>query len=205
MTQGFRVLPSYYEAIRPLPDRERLILWDAIMDLAFNGEEPAEMEPMIRGYYLLLKPTIIGSVQYYQKQKSNGDKGGRPPKNKPANNPIETHQKPKGNLDIDSDSDSDSETEGVRADKPPRSRFVPPSVEEVEVYCRERGNSVDPQRFVDYYSANGWMVGKNKMKDWKAAVRTWERGDSNRISGSNTRSSGRDANALFGLIPDVCE
>ena len=53
-------------------------------------------------------------------------------------------------------------------------RFVPPSVEEVRDYCLERGNSVDPQRFVDYYSSNGWMVGKTKMKDWKAAVRNWE-------------------------------
>lgn len=53
-------------------------------------------------------------------------------------------------------------------------RFVPPSVDEVRDYCQERGNNVDPQRFVDYYSSNGWMVGKTKMKDWKAAVRTWE-------------------------------
>lgn len=57
---------------------------------------------------------------------------------------------------------------------PPRKRFVPPTVDEVRAYCQERGNMVDPQRFVDYYSSNGWMVGKNKMKDWKAAVRTWE-------------------------------
>lgn len=55
------------------------------------------------------------------------------------------------------------------------SRFTPPTVDEVATYCRERGNSVDPQRFVDYYTANGWRVGKNPMKDWKAAVRTWEK------------------------------
>jgi hypothetical protein len=61
------------------------------------------------------------------------------------------------------------------AEPPTRSkRFIPPTVEEVREYCFERGNSVDPQRFVDYYSSNGWMVGKSKMKDWKAAVRTWE-------------------------------
>ena len=53
-------------------------------------------------------------------------------------------------------------------------RFVPPTVDEVRAYCQDRQNGVDPQRFVDYYSSNGWMVGKNKMKDWKAAVRTWE-------------------------------
>ena len=53
-------------------------------------------------------------------------------------------------------------------------RFAPPTVDQVRAYCEERGNNVNPQRFVDYYSSNGWMVGKTKMKDWKAAVRTWE-------------------------------
>lgn len=54
-------------------------------------------------------------------------------------------------------------------------RFVPPTVEEVSEYCSERNNDVDAQKFVDYYSSNGWKVGKNPMKDWKACVRTWER------------------------------
>lgn len=53
-------------------------------------------------------------------------------------------------------------------------RFTPPSVEQVTEYCKERNNNVDPQSFVDFYTAKGWMVGKNKMRDWKAAVRTWE-------------------------------
>lgn len=53
-------------------------------------------------------------------------------------------------------------------------RFVPPTVEEVREYCQGRGNLVDPNRFVDYYTANGWKVGRSAMKDWKAAVRTWE-------------------------------
>lgn len=57
----------------------------------------------------------------------------------------------------------------------PRKRFAPPTLEDVQAYCSERKNTVDPQRFIDYYSANGWKVGKNPMKDWKAAVRTWER------------------------------
>jgi hypothetical protein len=56
-----------------------------------------------------------------------------------------------------------------------RKRFTPPTLEEVRSYCQERKNNVDAQRFIDYYTANGWMVGKNKMKDWRAAVRNWER------------------------------
>jgi len=54
-------------------------------------------------------------------------------------------------------------------------RFIPPTVEEVSAYCLERNNGVDAQKFTDYYTANGWYVGKNRMKDWRAAVRTWER------------------------------
>ena len=58
-------------------------------------------------------------------------------------------------------------------------RFVKPTLEEVTAYCTERGKGVDPQKWYDYYSANGWKVGKNPMKDWKAAVRTWERSGDN--------------------------
>ena len=77
--------------------------------------------------------------------------------------------------------DKNSIEESVAA-KPPRapanrktSRFVPPTVEEVRAYCQERRNAVDAQRFVDYYTANGWTQGRGKpIKDWRAAVRTWE-------------------------------
>jgi hypothetical protein len=62
-------------------------------------------------------------------------------------------------------------------------RFTPPTLEEVTAYCIERNNSIDAQHFIDYYTSNGWLVGKNKMKDWKAAIRTWER---NGFSKSNT-------------------
>ena len=62
-------------------------------------------------------------------------------------------------------------------DKPTQPRFIKPTVDEVKAYCEERKNNVDAERFVDYYTANGWRVGKGPMKDWKAAVRTWEKGE----------------------------
>ena len=67
----------------------------------------------------------------------------------------------------------DSIGESVRGGK--AKRFIPPTVEEVESYCSERGNGIDAQSFIDFYESKGWMIGKNKMKDGKAAVRTWER------------------------------
>lgn len=54
-------------------------------------------------------------------------------------------------------------------------RFAHPKLQEVTEYCKERGNSVDPEKWFSYYESNGWKVGRNAMKDWKAAVRTWEK------------------------------
>lgn len=84
-------------------------------------------------------------------------------------NGLDQNVKPIPNINTDNKPD-------INTDKRKAARcFTPPTVEEVQAYCRERQNNVDPQRFVDYYEARGWLIGKNKMKDWKAAVRTWER------------------------------
>ena len=72
-------------------------------------------------------------------------------------------------------------------------RFTPPSLEDVQSYCLERNNSVDPQAFIDFYASKGWMVGKNKMKDWKAAVRTWERNRNNSKKEKTAFDEWRDA------------
>lgn len=64
-------------------------------------------------------------------------------------------------------------------------RFTPPSLDEVKAYCSEQGYSIDPEQFINYYDSNGWMVGKNKMKDWKATVRTWVNRDN--ASGKNPK------------------
>ena len=56
-------------------------------------------------------------------------------------------------------------------------KFIAPTFSDVYSYCESRGNSVDVNKFINFYSSKGWMIGKNKMKDWKACVRTWERND----------------------------
>jgi hypothetical protein len=73
-------------------------------------------------------------------------------------------------LDTVQDKDKDKDIVKDKA-----KRFVKPTVVDIAEYCVERNNVVDAQKFYDYYSSNGWKVGKNSMKDWKAAVRTWEK------------------------------
>lgn len=92
-TFGFRLLPSYYEAIRDLPDDERLAIYDAIMDFGFGNEVHDLPTPLLDGYFRLIKPSVEKSIKFEQKQKANGSKGGRPPK--PKQNPEETQAEPK--------------------------------------------------------------------------------------------------------------
>lgn len=77
-------------------------------------------------------------------------------------------------LELEKDREIEIEPE-VEKPKGKAKRFTKPTLADIQAYCIERNNNVDAERFYDYYEANGWKVGKNPMKDWKASVRTWER------------------------------
>lgn len=83
----------------------------------------------------------------------------------------DTETTPKRRNNNDNNENNINKKEGGK----PQRVFIPPTVDEVTAYCKERKNGIDAQAFIDFYSSKGWMIGKNKMKDWKAAVRTWER------------------------------
>lgn len=79
----------------------------------------------------------------------------------------------------------------VAKEKPkPSRRFIPPTVDEVQAYCTERDNAVDPETFVNFYAAKGWKIGANTMKDWRACVRTWEKNDADRRFAGAGQSAG---------------
>lgn len=92
-------------------------------------------------------------------------------------NADETDVKRIGNVEKEIEKEIEIDTRVDTPPTPPKGarRFTPPTLEEVKAYCAERGGKVDAENWYDWYSANGWKVGKNPMKDWKAAVRTWER------------------------------
>ena len=94
----------------------------------------------------------------------------------PPSSPLGYH--PNENGDNSSIRDTSiKDLEEKRIYKSGVARFQQPSLQEVQEYCSSRQNHVDPGRFIDHYESCGWMVGRNRMKDWKAAVRTWERND----------------------------
>ena len=90
-----------------------------------------------------------------------------------------TNNQPAANQQLTTNEQEKQGEQGIK----PRKRFTPPSVDEVAAYCRERGNVVDAQRFVDFYASKGWKVGNAGMRDWHAAVRNWERQDGTKNGG----------------------
>jgi hypothetical protein len=79
--------------------------------------------------------------------------------------------------------------------------FQKPTLEEVAAYCQERGNDVDPQAWIDYYTSNGWKVGRNCMKDWRAAVRTWERNEKGNSGNGRKGQQTGAATGRLGAVP----
>ncbi len=193
--EGFVFYRSFYEAIKGMEDSMCASCFRALCEYGLNGKEETS-DPIAAAILTMAKPNIDKNNKRYENGKLGGEYGklgGRPKKenpkeapNKPQENPNET---PK---EKETEKETDTETENsVSRGKKPRRVFTPPSVEEVKAYCQERGNKVDAERFVDYYTANGWKVGKNSMKDWKAAVRNWEKQDAERLEGqSGVRQQG---------------
>ena len=133
----------------------------AICNLALNGED-IDLEGATGAIFDNIRPSILTG----NRKAESGQKGGSKTEARPKQTTSKTEAKPKVDIDIDRD---------IGIELNVSKRFTPPTLKEVEAYCKERGNNVDAQRFIDFYSSKGWMVGKQKMKDWKASVRTWER------------------------------
>ena len=188
---------EYLDEMADLTDAEFGRLARALLVYSRTGEFPA-----LNGNERLFKRRVImqedraqeSYVQVVEKNRANGQLGGRPRKTretqrnpeKPTetqNNPQKPKETQKTQIEIESEIKTEINTplpngnKGSKAATPPtrETRFSPPSLDEVQAYIAERGSAVDAQQFVDFYASKGWMVGKNRMKDWKAAVRTWEK------------------------------
>lgn len=154
----------------------------------FDTGESVDMDQMVFIVFSAIKPYIDESYLDFQRSSAAGKKGMESRWGN-RDNPLKDPLTPYNEAEADTEADTETEANVCKADKPPaRARFSPPSVDEVGAYCREQGyTTVEPQRFVDYYASNGWMVGKNKMKDWKAAVRGWNSREKEKAAPGSSR------------------
>lgn len=163
---------SFFEALKGMEAEIQGKCLMALSNYALNGVEPSQ-EPEVMMFFTLAKPQIDANNKRFM----NGCKGGRPKKpnenqtiteTKPNNNQNKTEVEPNVNVNVNV---NDIKKENIIKEK----KQTKPSLEDVKQYCEERKNNVDACKWYDYYSSNGWKVGKNTMKDWRACVRTWER------------------------------
>lgn len=159
-----------------------------------HGEEPEGLEPMEQMAFESLRAFMNENIKTYQRtieaNRQNGRKGGRPRKAKETDGfsekptethgePNETHKNQSTKYKVQSTKNTDS-IESIEIDTSaspsPRAskRFSPPELEEIEAYFAEKGGTAaQAERFRDFYESNGWKVGKNPMKSWKAAASGW--------------------------------
>lgn len=172
-----KVFVDYLDAIEPLGDAERGRLFTSLLEYARTGEAP-QLCGNERFLFPMMRAQIdrdTASMVELSEARSRAGKTGAEAKQANAKFAKQNKQMPnlpsKSSYDKDKDKDKDESISRAK-------RFTPPTLDDVSAYIRERGSNVDAQRFLDFYTAKGWMVGKNPMKDWKAAVRTWENRDS---------------------------
>ena len=188
MKRRFYMYSAWERPMSKLTDEQLGKFLRIYYQMQLTGDTDVDSEdPMVDMMLEVVREQVTFDVRSYERKceanKENGEKGGRPAKPEEPNKTQQNPTKP-NSRDSDSDTEIDSEIEpeiGIDSERlrsgESKKRFRPPTVEEVEAYCIERNNKVDAERFVDFYASNGWRVGKNPMKDWKAAVRNWERKD----------------------------
>lgn len=148
---------------RTLPDEQAGMLIKALY-ACHDGEEVTADPSILAAFAMMSSVVIENARKYEEKCRKNSENRKRPSTN------VNEREEPqvKENKKEIKIKEKDSLT------RIQKERFVRPTVEEVREYCSERHNGIDPQSFVDFYESKGWKVGNNPMKDWKAAVRTWE-------------------------------
>lgn len=183
MRESYTFYRSFIEGLRDADDATFRKLIEAISNYALDEIEP-ELSGLEYGIFRSWKANIDAS----NKRKDNGKLGGRPKTEtkgydeKTIGYKEETIGYENNNHRLEvvkpNKKEKENKTENItEKEKEKRTRFEPPSPEEVKAYCKERNNNVDPDRFIDFYASKGWKVGNQPMKDWKACVRTWERRD----------------------------
>lgn len=188
MRDSTTLLRSQCDALRNLDPEQFYLAVTALWDYEMDGTEPSD--PVAAMAVGMAKPIIDKRA----KRAAAGAIGGSKRKQTEENSKqTEANEKQTEANDPYKDKSKKIKEENKKIKDIDNRRFAPPTLEDVRGYIQEQGYSIDANRFIDFYSSKGWMVGKNKMKDWRAAVRGWASRDKPKKTGFNNFSdSGAD-------------
>lgn len=172
----FTTFRSTFEALKAFPAEDMKRAYVMMGEYAMDGVLPEPENTAAYGLFCSIRPLIDASVKRSEAGRAGGKQtGSKPQANCKQNeaNRKQTASNPEAK--IKDKRENEKETLSSESVKKKRDRFFPPTIEQVREYVTEKGYNVDAERFVDFYESKNWMVGKNKMADWKAAVRNWAR------------------------------
>lgn len=182
----FVFYPTFLTSIEAIKNAAmRLAMFEAVANYGVYGTLPdftdADPNGLLDGMFLQMRFSIDEAKAKRSTNRENGSRGGAPKGNKNAckNNrkqPNSTENK-QNNPNVNVNDNVNANVISSNEDKAKSvSRFVAPTLDEIQEYCKEKGFNLDAAAIYDHYTANGWVQGKNKpIKDWRAAVRQWAR------------------------------
>ena len=174
---GFYVQDDYWEAVKGLPVKAQTEILGALARYYFTDEEP-KLSPAYQGIFIMGRQRV-DMARNTADRKARSRLG----QSRDMAETVTGQSRDNGVTLLLREGEGEKEKETIPkgiAKKEKSAAFKKPSLDDVSAYCAERKNGIDPQQFIDHYESNGWRVGKNPMKDWRAAVRTWERNRSSK-------------------------
>jgi len=151
---------SFYEAIKDLPKELQADAWQCIFEYGLNDNQQ-ELTGIVSTVFKLIKPQLDANKKRFE----NGQKGGRP----------KTEPKPNNNLTITKDKPNVNDNVNNNDNVNKKVKFIKPTIEDI----KKEFPNFNAEHFYNYYESNGWMIGRNKMKEWKATVKNWMAKDYN--------------------------
>ena len=200
MKKSFILHADLLNKVSVLNDEQMGKLFRAILIYSNTGEV-IEMDQVVEMAFMFVKGSLDHNSEMYErrcksiaearerrKQKSQIDINMESDRNHTDINMKSIRYQ----TDINSDTDTDKDKRIKRESKKRESRFQRPTLPQIQDYVFEKALNVDPERFFDYYESNGWRVGRNPMKDWKAALRNW-----------SSKDSKKNTNTTFAAIDEL--
>lgn len=197
---SFVIYTDCLEQLEVIPDAERGVLFLDVLRYARTGVVPNIENPFLKALFLGFKNQIDRDCAKYEEVCKKRAEAGRNGGNQRVANLKQSQANSSNCLNVEANASNTKQSQAngsnikanqadddgdnvignvidIKKSKGKTSRFTPPTIQEVKSFIDEKGYSIDAETFIAFYESNGWMVGKNKMKDWRMAIVTWSKRD----------------------------
>ena len=216
MMDRFTTFRSTFEALKAFPAEEMKMAYIMMGEYALDGILPEAECSAAYGLFLSIKPLIDASIKKSEAGKAGGSSKQTEADSKQtaanrkqieadckqtASKPKQTASTTEAEGKLKKKEESIKDKKETLSNESVKKKFTPPTTEEVRQYAGEIGVTIDADRFVDFYASKGWMVGKTKMSDWKAAVRNWGRSQRQELTANGMRQESTAKKNAFTNFP----